>query len=171
MDLRAPHLVGGGTPGWGCWLGAPDLGLADVSSGSGGCWFGRELTQCGRKNTHLEAGFLPCLLTSSQKHFGSIDMYSAQHRVGSKTDRRGLSSRSSLCVCVCACVSHSVVSSSLWSHGLYPPGSSVHGISQNTGVDCPFPSAGDIPNPGFEPRSPTLQADSFPLSHQGSPAF
>ena len=31
-----------------------------------------------------------------------------------------------------------------------------------------FPSAGDLPNPGIEPGSPALQADSF-LSHQGSP--
>ena len=34
-----------------------------------------------------------------------------------------------LCVCVCVCV-RSVVSDSLLHHGLYPPGSSVHGISQ-----------------------------------------
>ena len=26
----------------------------------------------------------------------------------------------------------------------------------------PFPSPGDFPNPGFEPRSPTLQAESLP---------
>ena len=25
----------------------------------------------------------------------------------------------------------------------------------------PFPSPGDLPNPGFEPRSPALQADSL----------
>ena len=25
----------------------------------------------------------------------------------------------------------------------------------------PFPSPGDLPNPGIEPRSPTLQADSL----------
>ena len=31
------------------------------------------------------------------------------------------------------------------------------------------PSAGDLPNPGFEPRSPALWAYSLPLSHQGSP--
>ena len=28
----------------------------------------------------------------------------------------------------------------------------------------PFPSPGDSPNPGFEPRSPALQADSLHLS-------
>ena len=31
----------------------------------------------------------------------------------------------------------------------------------------PFPSSGDIPNPGIEPVSTVLQADSLPLSHQG----
>ena len=31
----------------------------------------------------------------------------------------------------------------------------------------PFPSPGDPPNPGIGPRSPSLQADALPLSHQG----
>ena len=30
-----------------------------------------------------------------------------------------------------------------------------------------FPSPGDLPNPGIEPRSPTLQADSLPAEPQG----
>ena len=34
----------------------------------------------------------------------------------------------------------------------------------------PFPSPGDLPNPGIEPASPALQAGSLPLSHQGSPS-
>ena len=33
----------------------------------------------------------------------------------------------------------------------------------------PFPSPWDLPNPGIEPGSPALQADSLPLSHLGSP--
>ena len=34
----------------------------------------------------------------------------------------------------------------------------------------PFPSPGDLPNPGIEPGSPALWADSFyHLSHQGTP--
>ena len=51
-----------------------------------------------------------------------------------------------------------------------PPGSSVHGIflSKNTRV-VPFPPPGDRPDPEIEPRSPSLQVDSLPLSHQGSP--
>ena len=31
----------------------------------------------------------------------------------------------------------------------------------------PFPSPGDLLNPGIEPGSPAMQADSLPLSHQG----
>ena len=30
----------------------------------------------------------------------------------------------------------------------------------------PFPSPGDLPDTGIEPRSPALQADSLPLSHK-----
>ena len=29
----------------------------------------------------------------------------------------------------------------------------------------PFPSSGDLPNPGTEPGSPAWQVDSLPLSH------
>ena len=32
----------------------------------------------------------------------------------------------------------------------------------------PFPSPGDLPDPGIEPRSSVLQADSLLLSQQGS---
>ena len=49
-----------------------------------------------------------------------------------------------------------------------PPGSSVHG-KYWSGLPCPPP--GDLPDPGIEPMSPAslaLQADSLPLSHQGS---
>ena len=33
----------------------------------------------------------------------------------------------------------------------------------------PFPSPGDLPDPGIKSRCPALQADSLLLSHQGSP--
>ena len=43
-----------------------------------------------------------------------------------------------------------------------PPGSSVHGILQARILDwVAIPSPGDFPNPGIEPRSPELQADSL----------
>ena len=42
-----------------------------------------------------------------------------------------------------------------------PPGSSIHGILQAGILEwLPFPSRGDLPNPGIEPRSPALQADA-----------
>ena len=33
----------------------------------------------------------------------------------------------------------------------------------------PFPSPGDLPNPGIKPRSPALQADSLPSEPPGKP--
>ena len=33
----------------------------------------------------------------------------------------------------------------------------------------PFPSPGDLSNPGIEPRSPALQADTSPVEPQGKP--
>ena len=49
-----------------------------------------------------------------------------------------------------------------------PPGSSVHGILQARVLGgLPFPSPGDLPNPGIEPRSPTLQADALTSELQG----
>ena len=44
------------------------------------------------------------------------------------------------------------------------PDSFVHGIYWS---GLSFPSPGDFPDPGTEPVSPALQADSFPLSHLG----
>ena len=35
----------------------------------------------------------------------------------------------------------------------------------------PFPSPGDLPNPGIEPRSPTLQADALPSEPPGNPGL
>ena len=35
----------------------------------------------------------------------------------------------------------------------------------------PFPSPGDLPNPGIEPRSSTLQADSLPAEPQGEAVY
>ena len=34
-----------------------------------------------------------------------------------------------------------------------------------------FPSPGDLPNPGIEPRSPTLQADSLLSEPPGMPQY
>ena len=46
----------------------------------------------------------------------------------------------------------------------------IHGILQpEYWSGYPFPSPGDLPNPGTEARSPTLQADSLPAEPQGKP--
>ena len=52
-----------------------------------------------------------------------------------------------------------------------PPGSSVHEIFSRQGYwsVLPFPSPGDLPNPGIEARSPALQADSLPTELQWKP--
>ena len=46
----------------------------------------------------------------------------------------------------------------------------VHGILQAKILEwVPIPSSGDLPDPGMEPRSPTLGADSLPAEPQGKP--
>ena len=62
--------------------------------------------------------------------------------------------------------SHSVMSNFLQPHGLHSPWNSP---GQNTGVGKLFPSPGDLVNPGIEPGSPTLQADSLPAELPGNP--
>ena len=42
-------------------------------------------------------------------------------------------------------------------------------LRQEYWIGLRFPSPGDLPNPGIKLISPGLQADSLPLSHQGSP--
>ena len=49
-----------------------------------------------------------------------------------------------------------------------PPGSSVHGLLQERHWGAlPLPPPGDLLDPGVQPGSPALQADSSPLSHRG----
>ena len=62
--------------------------------------------------------------------------------------------------------SRSVMSDSLRPHRVYSPWNSP---GQNTGVGRVSPSPGDLPNPGIELRSPTLQEDSLPAGPQGEP--
>ena len=46
----------------------------------------------------------------------------------------------------------------------------VHGILQTRILEwVAFPSTGNLPNPGIEPRSATLQVDSVPAKPQGKP--
>ena len=51
-----------------------------------------------------------------------------------------------------------------------PPGSSVHEISRHEHWSwLLFPSPGDLPDPGIEPWSPALQADSLQSEPPGKP--
>ena len=46
----------------------------------------------------------------------------------------------------------------------------VHGVLQARILEwVAFPFSGALPNPGLEPRSPILQADSSPVEPQGKP--
>ena len=59
--------------------------------------------------------------------------------------------------------SHSVLSDPLQPHELYGPWNS---LGQNIRNGQPFPSPGDLPNLGIEPRSPTLRASCLPAEPQ-----
>ena len=79
-----------------------------------------------------------------------------------------------MCVCVCVCVYVCVlVTQSCLTlcnpTDCSPPGSSVHGIFQARILEWVAISPGDLPDPGIEPRSPALQADSLPSELQGGP--
>ena len=57
---------------------------------------------------------------------------------------------------MCNVLSHSVVSDSLRTMDCSPPGSSaIESSGQENWSGLPFPSPGDLPDPGIEPGSPT----------------
>ena len=64
----------------------------------------------------------------------------------------------------CCYVSHSIISDSV------NPWTVAHQVPLSMGVSrqeywsrLPFPSPGDLPDPGIKPRFPALQADSLPF--------
>ena len=64
-------------------------------------------------------------------------------------------------------LSHTVMSDSWRPQDCSPPGSSVHGILQaKYWSGFPFPSPGDLADPGIEPA---LQTDSLPSEPPGAP--
>ena len=70
----------------------------------------------------------------------------------------------------CAVLSPSVVSSYLRPRGLQPTRLCPRGFSrQEYWSGSPCPSPGNLPKPGIEPRSPTLQADSLLSELPGKP--
>ena len=105
-----------------------------------------------------------------QAHCIYCALYFSYHYISSTSGHQTLDPG----VCVCACV-HLVLQLCLTLCNPVdssPPGSFVHGDSpgKNTGEGkniCPPPE--DLPNPGIESRSPTLQADSLPYEPPGKP--
>ena len=87
-----------------------------------------------------------------------------------------------MCVCVCVCVcaractcsvavlSHAQLFATLWTVALQAP-LFMEFSRQEYWNGLSFPLPGVLPNPRIKtasPSSPVLQADSLPLSHQGS---
>ena len=77
-----------------------------------------------------------------------------------------------VCVCVCVCEMKVLVAQSYPNFcdpmDYNPPGFSVHGdFSGRNTSRYSFPSLGDLPDPGIEPRSPALQGDSLPSEPPG----
>ena len=80
------------------------------------------------------------------------------NRGGGKFQVKGIA------VCSEVSESHSIISDSLWPHGLYSPWNSP---GQNTGVGSLSLFQGIFP--GIEPRSPALQEESLPAETPGKP--
>ena len=85
------------------------------------------------------------------------------------------------CVCLCVCVCVRARARAMWLQS-YPtlcdpvdcssPSFSIHGIFQARILEwVAILSPGDLPNPGVEPGSPTLQADSLPSEPPGKPGY
>ena len=75
-----------------------------------------------------------------------------------------------LCVCVCVCVwslSRVRLFATPWTIACQSP-LSMGFSRQEYWSGLSFPSPEDLPEPGIEPWSPALQADSLPFELQGS---
>ena len=69
---------------------------------------------------------------------------------------------------VCVLVAQFCLSVNLWTVACQAP-LSVRFPRQEYWSGYPFPSPGDLPDPGIEPGSPTLQADTLPYEPPGKP--
>ena len=73
-----------------------------------------------------------------------------------------------LCYVCCAVLSRVWLFATPWTVARQAP-LSLGFPRQEYWSGLPFPSPGDLPDPGIEPTSPALQTGSLPLSHQESP--
>ena len=81
----------------------------------------------------------------------------------------------SVCVCVCVLPSPVWLFTTPWAVTLQPP-LSTEFFRQEYWSGLPFPSPGDLPDPGIEPGSASLKVDSSPSEspgkiHQGRASF
>ena len=65
-------------------------------------------------------------------------------------------------------LSHIRLFANLWTAAYQAP-LSMGFFRQEYRSGLPFPSPGDLPDPGIKPGSPALQADALPSEPQGSP--
>ena len=63
-----------------------------------------------------------------------------------------------VCVCVCTLTLQQCLTATLWTVARQSP-LSMGFSRQEYRSELPFPSTGDLPDPGIEPRSPTLPVD------------
>ena len=75
-----------------------------------------------------------------------------------------------VCVCVCVCLSFSgvLLFVTLWTVASQAP-LSMEFSRQEYWSEMPFPSSGNLPNPGMQLMSPTLQTNSLPSESPGKP--
>jgi len=74
------------------------------------------------------------------------------------------------CVCVWQSLSHVRLFVTPWTVTCQAP-LSMEFSRPGYWSGLPFPSPGDLPNPGIKPMSPTLQVDSLPAEPQGKPKY
>ena len=107
---------------------------------------------------------LTCIHVQVCQSFQYWPVFSSQDLTVHLVDTRSTSFNVHLCESL-------ILSSSCDPVDCSPPGSSVHGFSrQEHWSGLPFPSPGDLYNPGIKPRPTTLQADSLPSEPPGKHA-
>ena len=72
-----------------------------------------------------------------------------------------------MCVCVCLLVAQLCLTLCNPMTVAHQAPLSVRFSRQESWSGWPVPPSGDLPDPGIECTSPTLQADSYHLNHQG----
>ena len=78
-------------------------------------------------------------------------------------------SKFSMCACVCVCVlSHVQLSVTLWTVANQTPLSTKFSRQEHWS-GFPFPTPGDLPNPGIKPASPAMAGRFFILEPPGKP--